>query len=218
MDRHYIRRCVAVRQCIAPSRSSPQQRRRLLHISHLGIHTEKLHPFGLARERMVIGMDAVHPSRGVDTAIEAVASIPPGQRPPLHWIANFADSSYHQKLSALAKSPGWSSLLHRWRFSDENIIELLHRASVMVYSARLEPFGLAPLEANACAAPVVAVTEGGMRESIRNGVNGVLISERRPEQMGKSSSASWRTRRTRGTFPLASRHGLARDPSRRQAG
>jgi len=50
----------------------------------------------------------------------------------------------------------------------------------MVYSARLEPFGLAPLEANACATPVVAVAEGGVRESIRNGVNGVLISERRP--------------------------------------
>jgi hypothetical protein len=72
-------------------------------------------------------MDSVHPSKGVDTAMEAVASIPPGQWPPLHWIANFADSSYHQKLSALAKSLGCRSFLHRWRFSDANIVELLNR-------------------------------------------------------------------------------------------
>jgi glycosyltransferase involved in cell wall biosynthesis len=73
-----------------------------------------------------------------------------------------------------------SSLLHRWRFSDENIVELLNRAAVMVYSARLEPFGLAPLEANACATPVVAVAEGGVRESIRNGVNWSAHSGKAP--------------------------------------
>jgi glycosyltransferase involved in cell wall biosynthesis len=88
----------------------------------------------------------------------------------------------------------------------------------MVYSARLEPFGLAPLEANACATPVVAVAEGGVRESIGNGVNGVLISERRPEQIGQellSFLENWSYARD---FFLASRHGLAGDPSPRQAG
>jgi glycosyltransferase involved in cell wall biosynthesis len=135
----------------------------------------------------------------------------------VHWIANFADSSYHQKLSALAKSGG-SSLLHRWRFSDENIVEWLNRASVMVYSARLEPFGLAPLEANARATPVVAVAEGGVRESIRNGVHGVLIPERRPEQIGQELLSFLETSSCARDISLASRQGLARDPSRGQVG
>jgi glycosyltransferase involved in cell wall biosynthesis len=45
----------------------------------------------------------------------------------------------------------------------------------MLYAPRLEPFGLAPLEANACGLPVIAVAEGGVRETIVNEVNGLLV-------------------------------------------
>lgn len=45
----------------------------------------------------------------------------------------------------------------------------------MLYTSRLEPFGLAPLEANACGTYVIAIAEGGIRESISDGINGTLI-------------------------------------------
>jgi glycosyltransferase involved in cell wall biosynthesis len=45
----------------------------------------------------------------------------------------------------------------------------------MLYCSRLEPFGFAPLEANACGVPVVAVAEGGVRETVVDGVNGLLV-------------------------------------------
>jgi len=64
--------------------------------------------------------------------------------------------------------------------SDEELVEVLNRATALVYTSRLEPFGFAPLEANACATPVVAVAEGGVRETMRNGVNGILV-DREPE-------------------------------------
>ncbi len=38
----------------------------------------------------------------------------------------------------------------------------------------LEPFGLAPLEANACELPVVAVAEVGIHEIVIDGVTGLL--------------------------------------------
>ena len=50
----------------------------------------------------------------------------------------------------------------------------------MVYAPRLEPFGLAPLEASACGLPVVAVAEGGVRESVIDGLNGLLV-QHQPE-------------------------------------
>jgi glycosyltransferase involved in cell wall biosynthesis len=55
----------------------------------------------------------------------------------------------------------------------------------MVYAPRLEPFGLAPLEANACGLPVVAVAEGGVRETIIDGVNGLLV-QHQPQMMANA--------------------------------
>ena len=46
---------------------------------------------------------------------------------------------------------------------------------MMVYAPRLEPFGFAPLEANACGLPVIAVAEGGVRETVTDGLNGLLV-------------------------------------------
>jgi glycosyltransferase involved in cell wall biosynthesis len=47
----------------------------------------------------------------------------------------------------------------------------------MIYSSNLEPFGFAPLEANACGTPVIAVAEGGIRETIIHGKNGFLVHQ-----------------------------------------
>ena len=53
----------------------------------------------------------------------------------------------------------------------------------MLYAPRLEPFGLAPLEANACGIPVLAVAEGGVRETVIDQVNGLLVDSH-PAAMG----------------------------------
>src|SRR5262245_25734855 len=58
--------------------------------------------------------------------------------------------------------------------SDAEIVDLLNRAAVMAYAPRLEPFGFAPLEANACGLAVVGVAEAGVRGAIVDQVNGLL--------------------------------------------
>src|SRR5438132_9190387 len=62
--------------------------------------------------------------------------------------------------------------------TDAELVDLLNRAAAFVYTPRLEPFGYAPLEANACGTPVVAVAEGGVRETVLDGVNGLLVDSR----------------------------------------
>jgi glycosyltransferase involved in cell wall biosynthesis len=70
----------------------------------------------------------------------------------------------------------------RRSIDDKELVDILNRASTMAYAPRLEPFGLAPLEANACGLPVVAVAEGGIRETIVDGVNGFLV-QHQPQMM-----------------------------------
>jgi len=81
----------------------------------------------------------------------------------------------------LAESCGVSFEVRR-HIDDNELVDILNRASAMAYAPRLEPFGLAPLEANACGLPVVAVAEGGVRETIIDGVNGLLV-QHQPQMM-----------------------------------
>ena len=154
-------------------------------VCYLGVSTDLFRPLGCRREKSIIGLGAIHPLKGVDTAIRAVATIPERMRPPLIWIGNFADSRYHQDLLELANALGVRFVPHV-RISDEELVSALNRATALVYTSHLEPFGLAPLEANACGTPVVAVAEGGVRETIQDGVNGLLVPDHRPEPIGRA--------------------------------
>ena len=55
---------------------------------------------------------------------------------------------------------------------------------VTVCAARLEPFGLTVLESTSCGTPVVAVAQGGYRETVIDGVNGYL-AERNAASLGE---------------------------------
>jgi len=154
-------------------------------VSYLGVAADRFRPLGMTRERFVVGVGAIGRHKGVDTAVRAIATIPEESRPPLVWIGNDVDREYQHEVDALAESLG-VSLVTRVDVSDKELLEVLSRATVMVYTSRLEPFGLAPLEANACETPVVAIAEGGVRETIRDGVNGILVLDRRPDEIGRA--------------------------------
>lgn len=61
------------------------------------------------------------------------------------------------------------------KFRPLDLVRLYNQARAFIYAPILEPFGLVVLEAMACGTPVVAVKEGGVRESVIDGVTGWLI-------------------------------------------
>jgi len=69
--------------------------------------------------------------------------------------------------------------------SDSELVNILNRATLLLCTARLEPFGFAVLEANACGLPVVGVAEGGLRETVKHGNNG-LLAEPEPESVSRA--------------------------------
>ena len=142
-------------------------------VCYLGVDTQLFVDHQYARENFVVGMGQLSPHKNVEFIIKAVSqSAPP--RPRLVWIANRGSDEYYEEMRSLAKSHEVTFDARR-NIDDSELVEILNRAAAMVYAPRLEPFGLAPLEANACGLPVVAVAEGGVREVIIDGVNGLLV-------------------------------------------
>ncbi len=54
---------------------------------------------------------------------------------------------------------------------------------VVVTTPWYEPFGLTPLEAMACARPVIGSSVGGITYTIKNGETGLLVPARNPEAL-----------------------------------
>ena len=142
-------------------------------VCYLGIDTSLFRDLALDRERFVVGLGSFHSTKGIDLAIKAM-SLLSQPRPRLIWISNSGSKSYEEEMNKLACSLG-VELTVKEAVSDAELVTILNRATLLLYTSRLEPFGFAPLEANACGLPVVAVAEGGVRETIKDGINGFLV-------------------------------------------
>jgi glycosyltransferase involved in cell wall biosynthesis len=153
-------------------------------VCYLGVDTELFVKRDYAKESFVVSLGELVPLKNVEFIIKAIAAIEV-PRPRLVWIANWipnrGSESYYEDMRRLAESCGVGFEVRR-HIDDHELVEILNRALTMAYAPRLEPFGLAPLEANACGLPVVAVAEGGVRETIIDGVNGILVQQQ-PQMM-----------------------------------
>ena len=142
-------------------------------VCYLGTDLTKFQDAGLARINQVIGLGSYTREKNVALIIRAVACLE-APRPSLVWVGNIADAAVLEQAVALAASLG-VAFTPLMQITDEALIELLNTSSAMLYAPRLEPFGLAPIEAAACGLPVVAVAEGGVRETVVDQVTGILV-------------------------------------------
>ncbi len=149
----------------------------------LGVDSDYYKPTGEAKEPFVVGLGTLYHGKGVDRAIRAVGAIPAAKRPPLVWVGNGASKEDLEGYRTLSKKLG-VNFVPKIHVPDSEVISLLSRATAMLFTSRLEPFGLAPLEANACGTAVVGIAEGGVRESIADGVNGFLSPDDDPDTLG----------------------------------
>jgi glycosyltransferase involved in cell wall biosynthesis len=153
-------------------------------VCYLGIDTEYYRPTGETKEDYVIGIGTIYHGKGIDRAVKAIATIEKEKRPDLIWIGNGASPHDLKKYDLLARELG-VNLIPKIHISDKEVVSLLSKAAAMIYTPRLEPFGLAPLEANSCGTCVVGIAEGGVKETVKDGVNGFLVREDDPIGLGQ---------------------------------
>ncbi|MFH1552852.1 MAG: glycosyltransferase family 4 protein [Candidatus Omnitrophota bacterium] len=154
-------------------------------VCYLGVDTDFFKPIKMDKERFVVGLGGIYFGKGIESSIRAIAAIPEDKRPEIIWVGNFSDAKYQREMENLANASG-VKISFRIRASQEEVLDILNRAAVMIYTPRLEPLGLAPLEANACGTPVVAIAEGGVRETVKDGVNGFLVNNDDPVLLGQA--------------------------------
>jgi glycosyltransferase involved in cell wall biosynthesis len=142
-------------------------------VSYLGIDAAVFRPLGLAKEHFILSVGACLPHKGFDFAIRALSLLDRQTRPKMVIVSSFTDPAWEAHLVQMAAGLG-VDLTIKTLIPDSEIVRLYNMAKVFVYSSILEPFGLAPVEAMACGTPVVAIKEGGVRESVVPNETGFL--------------------------------------------
>jgi glycosyltransferase involved in cell wall biosynthesis len=134
-------------------------------VSYLGVDTGLFRPLEVNEENFVLSVGSCRPSKGYDFLIRSLTLIDPELRPKLVIVSNFSEPGWGEYLKNLASDLTVDlDILNL--IEDEELVSLYNKAKLVLYAPYLEPFGLVPLEAMACGTPVVAVKEGGVRETV----------------------------------------------------
>jgi glycosyltransferase involved in cell wall biosynthesis len=142
-------------------------------VSYLGVDAERFQRLPLPKEGYVLSVGACHHGKGFEFILKSLSLIRAPQRPKFVIVSNVVDPDWRTYLMETARDLE-VQLEIKHLVSDSELVGLYNRAKLFVYGSYLEPFGLAPLEAMACGTPVVAVKEGGVRESVLHKETGLL--------------------------------------------
>jgi len=109
------------------------------------------------------------PHKRIELAVEAFNRL----RRPLIVVGNGPDARHLKRLAG-------PTISFTGRVSDERAAQLLSHARALVVTAT-EEFGIAAVEAQAAGRPVIALAEGGVRETVEEGETGVFYADADPE-------------------------------------
>ena len=161
-----------------------------VHVVPCGVDLEHFRPDGPADERRlehrVVYVGRLVERKGIGNIISALELVPGCELViaggPVQ--AALKDDVEACRLRALARRHGVQDRVAlRGRVSREDLPALLRSADALVTVPWYEPFGITPLEAMACAVPVVASAVGGMIDTVVDGVTGRHVPPRDPERL-----------------------------------
>lgn len=152
-------------------------------VNYLGVDHCVFSPQPVKKRRLVLSVGRLAPEKGHAFVIESVGLIPSDERPNVGIVCGTPDARAKQDLERTAAANGVTVEFFA-NISDLELSELYSSAICTAAAPILEPFGLTPLESMACGTPVVGVAEGGIRESVIDGVTGFLTQRDRREFAG----------------------------------
>jgi D-inositol-3-phosphate glycosyltransferase len=138
---------------------------------------------GLPDRPTVVYVGRLVPRKGVATLIEAFALLPRGLDARLVIVGGEPGGSPEiAQLSALAEGlKVREGVIFAGSWPQGELYRYYGAADAAVSVPHYEPFGMTPLEAMACATPVVGSEVGGIKTSVADGASGFLVPPKRAE-------------------------------------
>jgi glycosyltransferase involved in cell wall biosynthesis len=134
------------------------------------------------RNRYILCVAELQEYKAIDVLLRAAAPLLTSDRSLTLVLAG--DGPLRADLEALASTLGIRrQTMFLGTQGAPEIARLLHGCETMVLPSRMEPFGIALIEAMACKAPVVATKVGGIPEIVEHEKSGILVEPENPEAL-----------------------------------
>jgi D-inositol-3-phosphate glycosyltransferase len=142
---------------------------------------------GLKDEKILVFVGRLDPLKGIERLLEAIPRL--REFPGVKLIIIGGDESSRGEVEKLQKLSAELGIQDRVSFHgtvrQTELPCYYGAADVCVVPSYYESFGLVALEALACGTPVVAATIGDVKNIIRQGKNGYVVSENTPEALAE---------------------------------
>lgn len=141
-------------------------------------------------EWQILQLGRMVPRKGIDNVIRALAALTHSYRRRARLVvvggefedAAVADHPELSRLSGIAEQLGVTDRVKFVGRKGRDELKYYYSASdVFVTTPWYEPFGITPLEAMACATPVIGSNVGGLKHTVEHGGTGYLVPANRPD-------------------------------------
>lgn len=148
-----------------------------IDVMHPGVDLERFTPGVTERGTNLLAAGRISWYKNFELAIETVRELTRRDRAVELVIAGFLHPSDATYLASLRSQAAGLPVHFILDPTDDELAELYRTSDLMLFTAVNEDFGITPVEAMACATPVVAVDAGGPRETVINGTTGWLVDD-----------------------------------------
>lgn len=140
-------------------------------VNHLGVDTNLFSPTHEERENLLLSVGAMDPSKNHGMAIEIAGLRPGGKDYKVMLVTDRSHGDEASRLLTRAETLGVEVEV-KIKVPNPELPALFRRAFAVIYCPLNEPMGLVSVEAQATGTPVLGRDEGGIKETLSNGVGG----------------------------------------------
>lgn len=177
----YTAHCTAAKEFMTRELGVPEERIKVIHV---GVDTGLFRPIENARllgnedKFKILCVARLHKYKGLDYLIKAMKTVReeiPNSK--LYLLGKGPEESNLKKLVEELSLEDCVEFIHN-PFPNYRMPELYSSCDIYVQPSIVEPYGIAVLEAMACGKPAISTNVGGMRDTIEDGISGILVAPR----------------------------------------